>query len=898
MVRVFFISILGNLQIFVVTKHIWIIIGVITEVFEYDTSFPMISRLRQDCRRDKTGQTSVQERREPMQDPLPPNRCDIAQSLPFRIAVMYALFGALWILLSDKVLDLMDLDRASITLISMNKGWLFVGVTSWLLYRLIRRDYRKLQDAGALLQESEQRYRLIFEHSLDGILLTVPDGRILAANPAACRILEGTEEEICQIGRQGLVALNDSALPIVLDERYCDGSAKGVLAFTHKDSATVFCEISSVHYKDREGRDRTNLFIRDISERRRSEQVLRESEARYRTLFDETPAVILVIDTETAEIVTANSAAASFYGYPREELIGMKTTDINILPKEQTFKNLEEAQKGPQHVERRHRLKSGEVRDVEVYRGPLSIENRSYLFALVHDITDRKKIEGQLRDNENKLRAITDAVADSIILIDDDMRVTYWNGAAEKMFGRSRAEVMGEKIDFIVPDRFRDAHLNGYHRFIASQESTLSRKVHEVSAMGKDGIEFPVELSLAGVRLMGKWHTAGIIRDISERKNLEGQLRHAQKMEAIGTLTGGIAHDFNNALTAIIGFGSLVRMNIAVDSRLISYIDNILTAADRAADLTRSLLTFSSNKPIEAKKIDLNEVIARAEKLLTRLLRDDISFMVERSGEPVVIMADPGQIVQLMMNLAVNAEAAMPQGGRVIISLSHKMLEAEFVRIHGYGNPGRYGLITFTDNGCGMDEETRVRIFEPFFTTKGVGKGTGLGLSTVYGIIKQHRGYINCYSEPGRGTTFRIYLPIMDSDLATEPIRPAVRGGTETILLAEDNMLVRGLISDLLGQSGYRVIEAVDGEDAVAKFREEADSIQLLVLDVIMPKKNGRQVYEEIRAIKPDMKVIFTSGYPAETFKGAEFDDPDISFVSKPVTPSDLLGKMREMLEG
>lgn len=834
-----------------------------------------------------------------MQDPLPPNRIDITQSLPFRIVIMYALFGALWILLSDKLLDLMDLDRASITLISMYKGWLFVGVTSWLLYRLIRRDYRKLQDAGALLQESEQRYRLIFEHSLDGILLTVPDGRILAANPEACRIFEKTEEEIYRLGRQGLVALNDSALPKVLDECDFDGGAKGELAFTRKDSATVYCEISSVLFKDREGRDRISLFIRDISERRRAEHALRESEARYRTLFDKTPAVILLIDPETAEIVTANSAAASFYGYPREELIGIKTTEINILPKEQIYKNLEEAQRGPQHVERRHRLKSGEVRDVEIYRGPISIGNRSYIFAIVHDITDRKKIEEQLRDNENKLRAITDAVADSIILIDDEMKITYWNGAAERMFGRSRAEVMGEKIDFIVPDRFQqDAHRNGYLRFIASGEGNPSRKVHEVSALGKDGIEFPVELSLAGVRLLGKWHTAGIIRDISERKNLESQLRHAQKMEAIGTLTGGIAHDFNNALTAIIGFGSLVRMGIADDSRLLSYVDNILTSADRAADLTRSLLTFSSNKPIEAKKIDLNEVIARAEKLLTRLLRDDISFMVERSGEPVVIMADPGQIVQLLMNLAVNAEAAMPQGGRVIISLSHKMLEAEFVRIHGYGNPGRYGLITFTDNGCGMDEETRVRIFEPFFTTKGVGKGTGLGLSAVYGIIKQHRGYINCYSEPGRGTTFRIYLPIMDSDLATEPIRPAVRGGTETILLAEDNMLVRGLVSDLLGQSGYRVIEAVDGEDAVAKFREEADSIQLLVLDVIMPKKNGRQVYEEIRAIKPDMKVIFTSGYPAETFKGAEFDDPDISFVSKPVTPSDLLGKMREILEG
>ena len=408
------------------------------------------------------------------------------------------------------------------------------------------------------------------------------------------------------------------------------------------------------------------------------------------------------------------------------------------------------------------------------------------LYRLIgRDVAERTRIENALRDDENKLRAITDAAADSIILMDDEMRVIYWNPAAVHMFGYVREEIMGQKIDRIVPERYRADYTRGHQRFLATGEGNLIGRNCEVFAVRKGGVEFPVELSLSSVRLMDRWHAAAIIKDISERKILENRLRHAQKMEAIGTLAGGIAHDFNNILTAIIGFGSLTRMNLAEQDRLVPYVDNILTAADRAAELTRSLLSFSRNQPIESKPVNLNEVVRGTEKLLVRLLCKEVEFRVELSEEPLVVLADSGQIVQVLMNLASNAADAMPEGGAVTLGSSRMSMDDEFIRAHGYGKHGSYALLSFCDNGLGMDDETQQRIFEPFFSTKGVGKGTGLGLSSAYGIVKQHNGFISCYSWPGKGTTFSIYLPIMElTGLAAETDQFLAPGRPETAIPA------------------------------------------------------------------------------------------------------------------
>ncbi|MBI5638787.1 MAG: DUF3365 domain-containing protein [Nitrospirae bacterium] len=388
-------------------------------------------------------------------------------------------------------------------------------------------------------------------------------------------------------------------------------------------------------------------------------------------------------------------------------------------------------------------------------------------------------------------------------------------------------------------------------------------------------------------------------RDITDRKKLEAQLLQAQKMEAVGHLAGGIAHDFNNILTAIIGYCNLLQMKMEKGSPLKNYIDQILSTAEKASSLTHQILIFSRKQVINPRPVNLGEIVRDVEKLLTRLIGEDIELKTEVSGDDLVVMADRGQIDQVLMNLATNARDAMPGGGLLSISTEKVHIDADYVRVHGYGIPGSYGVISVSDSGTGMDQETRKRIFEPFFTTKNSGKGTGLGLSMVYGIVKQHNGYINVYSEQGNGTIFRTYLPLTD-----ERLEPALMkmphqqyGGTETILLAEDNEEVRSLIRHVLEESGYKVIEAVDGEDAAAVFQKYRSEIKLLIFDVIMPRKSGIDAYEEISATSPGTDVLFMSGYTADVLLNKGILKEGLNFILKPASPVELLQKVGELLE-
>ncbi|MEW6739751.1 MAG: ATP-binding protein [Nitrospirota bacterium] len=397
-----------------------------------------------------------------------------------------------------------------------------------------------------------------------------------------------------------------------------------------------------------------------------------------------------------------------------------------------------------------------------------------------------------------------------------------------------------------------------------------------------------------------------ILLDVTDRKRaedesaiLKAQLGQAQKMEAIGRLAGGIAHDFNNILTAIIGYGSLLKTNMDREDPLVAYVEQILSSSERAANLTQQLLAFSRKQIISPKPVNLNEVIKRTEKLLLRLIGEDIELKTILADKDLTAMADSGQIEQVLMNLATNARDAMPHGGLLTIETELVELDKEYIKTHAVETPGIYARISVTDTGIGMDEKTRERIFEPFFTTKEFGKGTGLGLAIVYGIIKQHNGYINVYSEPGKGTTFRIYIPLIKPEFkeAESIVLPAPKGGTETILAAEDDAEVRRLTKEVLENFGYKVIEAVNGVDAINKFIENKDRIQFLLFDLIMPKKNGKEAYEEIRKIMPDIKVLFTSGYPADIIHEKGVLEEGINFISKPVSPDDLLRKVREVLD-
>ena len=401
--------------------------------------------------------------------------------------------------------------------------------------------------------------------------------------------------------------------------------------------------------------------------------------------------------------------------------------------------------------------------------------------------------------------------------------------------------------------------------------------------------------------------TIGAVLDITdqklaevEREKLQSQLLQSQKMESIGQLAGGIAHDFNNMLAAIVGYGNLIHMHMKDDDPSRVHIEQVLTAAERAASLTQSLLAFSRKQVINPKDMDLNDAIRKVEKLLSRIIGEDIALTTSLHNEALTIYADASQIEQILMNLATNARDAMPKGGRLIIGTERVVLDDEYVRRHGYGSPGVYAVLSVNDSGEGMDERTRQKIFEPFFTTKELGRGTGLGLAIVYGIVKQNNGYINVYSEVGTGTTFKIYFPFVGAPTGEDRhpgAQQPLRRGTETILLAEDNETVRLLNRNVLQEFGYTVIEAVDGKEALQKFGAHRDRISLFILDVIMPKKNGKEVFEEMKRFNPNVKVIFTSGYPADLIQKEGVLEKGLHFLSKPSSPQALLRMVREVLD-
>lgn len=385
-----------------------------------------------------------------------------------------------------------------------------------------------------------------------------------------------------------------------------------------------------------------------------------------------------------------------------------------------------------------------------------------------------------------------------------------------------------------------------------------------------------------------------------EKKHLEAMLRQAQKMEAIGQLAGGVAHDFNNILCAIIGFGTLLEMGMEKTDPARRHLDQILSAADRATSLTQGLLTFSRKQILKPHPVSLNAIVHRIEKMLNRLLTEDIEFRLSLSGQDLNVLVDAGQIDQVLLNLATNARDAMPNGGLLTITTGEADPPEEFLAASASLPTTRYALLTVSDSGSGIDEETREKIFEPFFTTKEVGKGTGLGLSVVYGIVKQHNGHILVHSEPGKGTSFLIYLPLTpidnlppeNSELPTLPV-----AGTETLLVVEDNPEVLNLHRTVLETFGYGIIEAVNGEDAIEQFTRHQQKIDLILMDVVMPKMNGKQAYLEIAKIRPDIKVLFMSGYTADIVLEKGITTDDVNFMHKPATPMELLRKIRDILD-
>ncbi len=509
-----------------------------------------------------------------------------------------------------------------------------------------------------------------------------------------------------------------------------------------------------------------------------------------------------------------------------------------------------------------------------------------------------------LRESENRYRHLVESVTDYIytVSIENGRPVKTVHGpACVAVTGFTAQEYDADPFLWyhMVYEEDRSAVLNQASRIVAGE--AVSPLEHRI--IHKDGtIRWVRNTTIPRHNEQGVLIAYdGLISNITERKKLEEQLRQAQKMEAIGMLAGGVAHDFNNILSAIMGYGYVLHLKMDVHDPLRATVDHLLESVERASHLTQSLLAFSRKQVIRLTSVNINEVIQRMQKFLQRIIGEDIELKTVLGGKDLIVNADGSQLELVLMNIATNAYDAMPHGGVLVLETGSVMLDDDFIRGHGFGVPGPYVVISAADTGAGMDVATQKRIFEPFFTTKEPGKSTGLGLSIVYGIIQQHNGHIEVSSEQGKGTIFRIYLPRMTAlhaepgGEAPEPM-PETLPGTIPILLAEDDDALRSLFHSVLEEAGYRVVDAANGEEAIAAFSQCAEKPRLLILDLIMPKKTGKEAHDEIKKMRPDVRSIFISGYSADKIFAEGLVESGAELVLKPVSPFNLLKKVKEIL--
>ena len=507
----------------------------------------------------------------------------------------------------------------------------------------------------------------------------------------------------------------------------------------------------------------------------------------------------------------------------------------------------------------------------------------------------------EVRDgNQNALRMLIESLPVGLIITDERGRITDLNESALRLFGYTSQELLGDTVEMLLPDRLRNSHETHRGSYATGPHVRPMGVGMELVGRRKDGTEIPVEVSLGPLVTKDGTLVACTIVDISERKKIEHQLRLAQRMEAIGQLAGGIAHDFNNLLAVIMGSADILVDEVPLGGSLAKKVEMIKKAASSAADLVRQLLAFSRQQMVQPLVLDTAKIVESTEAMLQRLIGDNIQLSVVVEEGVGFITADPGQIEQVLLNLAVNARDAMPQGGRLTIRACNVELDDTDKKKHDPVTPGRYVLLAVEDTGCGMDPKVQARIFDPFFTTKELGKGTGLGLATVYGIVKQSRGYVWVYSEVGQGTIFKVYLPRTDRAILPQKQKEEeITGlqGSETILLAEDSESLREMARQYLESIGYTVLEANSGTQALQVAKDFKGRVDLLLTDIIMPEMGGPELADRIVSLRPEVKVIFTSGYTGDMIARRAPLDP-VAFIQKPYRPKALARKIREVLRG
>jgi two-component system cell cycle sensor histidine kinase/response regulator CckA len=630
----------------------------------------------------------------------------------------------------------------------------------------------------------------------------------------------------------------------------------------------------------------------------RANAELEATAEQYRLLFHANPAALWVFDRETLRFLMVNEAAIRHYGYSQGEFLSMTIADIR--PEEDVprlLDSISENEMGLSQVELwRHRKKDGSLIDVEVTSHVIAMDGKNAVLVQSHDVTAQRKYEENLRQSEERFaKAFRSSPIAISISTENEGAYLDANDTFFKMMGYEREEIIGRTSQELGV--WFDPHDRAE---LMLQIGQSRAKDFETRFRTKSGEERQVRISGERILLKGRPCLLANTLDVTESRRLEEQFRQAQKMEAVGRLAGGVAHDFNNLLSVMIGYSELAQLKAQPDALISGDLNQIKKAAEKAVSLTRQLLAFSRQQVLEPRILNLNTVVHNLSQMLLRLVGEDVSLVLKPTEPLGSVRADLGQIEQVLMNLVVNARDAMPQGGKIVIETANVDLDDTYRQQHPSVEPGWYVMLSLSDTGCGMDAKTVAKIFEPFFTTKPAGKGTGLGLSTVYGIVKQSGGHVFAYSETGHGATFKIYFPRVDrpaEEITTPNDDSAVEGGTETILLAEDDSALRALVAGLLTGVGYTVLEAADGNEAMSFAEEKSCSIDLLLTDVIMPGMSGGDLSVRLRDIRPKAAILFMSGYAGDLIVHAGVPESERSVLTKPFTRKSLLNKVRSILD-
>jgi PAS domain S-box-containing protein len=630
--------------------------------------------------------------------------------------------------------------------------------------------------------------------------------------------------------------------------------------------------------------------------RKRAEEALRESEEKYSTLVENSLTGIFI--HQDRKYMFVNDRFADIHGYQPEELLGQDPLTL-IHPDEreasrQVMSKRLEGESAPDRYEIRRLRKDGKTIWCEMMATGIEYAGRPAIMGNIVDITDRKRAEEAMRESEKHYRETVDAMKDWILVVDPDLRIVLFNEAfmqANKELGLTE-DVIGRTPLEIFPF-LPDSLLDEYRWVFENKEILITHETTKVA--GRDFITESRKIPLLEDGRIVR--VVSVIRDITEQKRLEAQLQQAQRMEAIGTLAGGIAHDFNNVLMGIQGHASLVSLETDPDHPHFEHLKGIEETVQRGADLTRQLLGFARGGKYEVKPTDLNELIEKTSEMFGRT-KKEIKIHTKHQKEIWPVEVDQAQIQQVLLNLHVNAWQAMPHGGDLYIETSNVEFYENYTKPFGV-EPGNYVKISVTDTGIGMDKATQQRIFDPFFTTREMGRGTGLGLSSAYGIIKNHDGIINVYSEKGKGATFNIYLPASKKELPIreERLPDEILKGTETVLLVDDEDMVLGVGEEMLKKMGYRVLLATSGKEAVELYKRHKNEIDLVILDMIMPDMGGGEAYDRMKGDNPKVKVILSSGYSIEGQANEILERGCNGFIQKPFNIQELSGKIRGILE-